>query len=391
MKTVLCETVERLATDPDVVSAFHQVQKIHQQWHEIGLVAKEYRNPIWNRYKLATSAISKRHQAHFEDIKGQEEKNLEVKESICRELEAIDYEALKTLKDWEKKTEKVMALQTKWRSTGFASKRQNLKIFERFRAASDLYFNKKGEFYKSMKKELDKNVELKKALVEKAESMKNSVDWKETTKGFIEIQNEWKKVGPVGRKYSDVLWKQFIAACDYFFERKNKEATSQKSEEHENLEAKRALIEKIKSIDTSLPEEEALPLFRTYLSEWNSIGYVPFKEKDKLHKAFRDVVDKQFDRLKINDRDRRIQQYRSSLTEITDAGKNKLNYERDKLMRTYDRMKNELQTYENNVGFISSKGSDGLLKEIDRKIARLRDEMEVVVKKIEAIDENLEY
>ena len=391
MKTVLCETVERLATEADVISAFHQLQKIHQQWREIGHVAKEYRDPIWDRFKLASTTISKRHQTHFEDLKGQEEKNLEIKEAICKELETIDFNALKTLKDWERKTEKVMALQTKWRSIGFATKKQNVKIFDRFRAASDHYFNKKSEFYKSMKKEIDRNIEMKKALVEKAESMKNSVDWKETTKGFIEIQNEWKKIGPVGRKYSDTLWKQFIASCDYFFERKNKESSSQKSEEHENLEAKRALIEKIKSIDENLPEEEALALFRGYLSDWNSVGYVPFKEKDRLHKTFRDVVDKQFDRLKVNERDRRIQQFRSSLTEVTGPGKTKLYNERDKLMRTYDRMKIDLQTYENNVGFISSKGGGGLLKEMDRKIARLREDMEVVVKKIEAIDENLEF
>ena len=283
-----------------------------------------------------------------------------------------------------------MSLQTKWRTIGFATKKQNVKIFDRFRSASDHYFRKKSDFYKTMKKEIDRNIEMKKALVDKAESMKNSTDWKETTKGFIEIQNEWKKIGPVGRKHSEILWKQFIAACDYFFDRKNKEASSQKSEEHENLEAKKAVIVKIKSIDVNLPEEEALALFRGYLSEWNSIGYVPFKEKDKLHKSFRDVVDKQFDRLKVNERDRRIQQYRSSLTEIAGTGKNKLYNERDKLMRMYDRMKNELQTYENNIGFISSKGGDGLLKEMDRKIARLREEMEVVVKKIEAIDENLE-
>jgi len=390
MKTVLCETVERLAAEPDVISAFHQLQKIHQQWREIGHVAKEHRDLIWNRFKESSTIISKRHQSHFEDIKGQEEKNLEIKESICVELEAIEFDALKTLKDWEKKTEFVIDLKAKWRTIGFATKKQNVKIFERFRAASNNYFNKKSEFYKSMKKEIDKNIELKKALVEKAESMKTSDDWKETTKGFIEIQNEWKKIGPVGRKYSESLWKQFIGACDYFFERKNKEATSQKSEEYENLELKKSMIEKIESIDVNLPEDEALVLFRGYLAEWNSIGYVPFKEKDKLHKLFRDVVDKQFDRLKVNERDRRIQQFRSSLTDMAGSGK-KLYNERDKLMRTFDRMKNELQTYENNIGFISSKGGDGLLKEMDRKITHLRDEMEVVVKKIEAIDENFEY
>ena len=390
MKTELCETVERLAKEPDAISAFHQLQKLHQQWREIGPVAKEYRDSIWDRFKEASSLVNKKQQEHFDDLKSQEEKNLKRKEAICKELEAIDTSTLKTIKDWEKKTEKVMSLQAKWRTIGFATKRQNVKVFDRFRAASDSYFNKKTEFYKTIKKETDKNLELKKALIEKAESLKNSEDWKETAKAFVELQNEWKKIGPVGRKFSEPIWKQFIAACDYFFERKSKEANSQKSEEHENLELKKALIEKIKTIDKRLTGDESITLLRGYLAEWNTIGYVPFKEKDKLHKAFREAVDKQFDRLKVNDRDRRVQQFRTNQVENTGGGKNKLYNERDKLMRTFDRMKNELQTYENNIGFISSKGGDGLLKEIDRKIARLKEEMEIIVKKIEAIDENLD-
>ncbi|MDR2915482.1 MAG: DUF349 domain-containing protein [Tannerella sp.] len=392
MKTALCETVERLASEPDVISAFHQLQKLHQQWREIGPVAKEFRESIWERFKEASTVINKKHQTHFESLKEQEEKNLEEKTAICEEIEAIDLGALKTMKDWEKKTEDVMALQAKWRTIGFATKKQNVKIFERFRAACDNYFNKKSEFYKSIKQEMDKNLELKKALVEKAESMKDSTDWKEATTVFVEIQNEWKKIGPVARKYSEAIWKQFIAACDYFFEQKNKEVSSQKTEENENLEAKKALIEKINVIDESLADEEALTILRGYISEWNNIGFVPFREKDKLYKSFREAADKQFDRLKVNERDRRVQQFRSNLTELAGTSKSKLYSERDKLMRIYERMKNEIQTYENNIGFfnISSKGGDSLLKEMDRKIARLKEEMEVIVKKIEAIDENLD-
>ncbi len=392
MKTALSETVERLSNEPDVISAFHQLQKLHQQWREIGPVAKEFRESVWERFKDASTIINKKHQTHFESLKEQEEKNLEEKTAICEAIEAIDFGALKTMKDWEKKTEDVMTLQTKWRTIGFATKKQNVKIFERFRAACDNYFNKKGEFYKSIKQEMDKNLELKKALVEKAESLKDSTEWKETAKAFVEIQNEWKKIGPVARKYSEAIWKQFIAACDYFFEQKNKETSSQKNEENENLEAKKALIEKINAIDESLANEEALPLLRGYIAEWGNIGFVPFREKDKLYKSFREAVDKQFDRLKVNERDRRVQQFRSNLTELAGTGKNKLYSERDKLMRIYDRMKSELQTYENNIGFfnISSKGGDSLLKEMDRKIAHLKEEMEVIVKKIEAIDENID-
>jgi hypothetical protein len=391
MKTILCETVERLSKDSDVVSAFHQLQKLHQQWREIGPVSKEYRESIWDRFKAASIVINKRHQAHFDNMKRQEERNLTAKEVLCKEVEAIDYEALKTLRDWDRKISEVEILQKKWRSIGFASKKQNAKIFERFSAATSHFFQKKSEFYRSVKHEMDRNLELKKELIEKAESMKSRTDWKETTKAFIELQNEWKKIGPVSRKHSEATWKQFLSVCDYFFERKSKEASMQKSEEHVNLEAKRTLIEKIRTINQNLSDEEALAELRCYIAEWNTIGYVPFREKDKLHKAFRDSVDKQFDRMKINDRDRRIQQFRSNLTELTSGSrKDKLYDERDRLMRMYDRMKNELQTYENNIGFISSKGGNGLLKEIDRKIVRLREEMEVVVKKIEAIDENLD-
>ena len=393
MKSALCETVERLATDePDVISAFHQLQKLHQQWREIGPVSKEFRESIWERFKEASTIINKKHQTHFEGLKEQEEKNFEEKKNICESIEAINFEVLKTMRDWEKKTDEVISLQAKWRTIGFATKRQNIKIFERFRTACDNYFNKKGEFYKSIKQEMDKNLELKKALIEKAESMKESTDWKETTKVFVEIQNEWKKIGPVARKYSEPIWKQFISICDYFFENKNKEASSQKTEEIENLEAKKVLIEKIETIDESLNDEESLTLLRSYISEWNNIGFVPFREKDKLHKSFKDAVDKQFDRLKVNARDRRVQQYRTNIAEISGSGKNKLFNERDKLMRIYEKMKSEVQTYENNIGFlnISSKGGDGLMKEMDRKIANLKEEMDVVVKKIEAIDENLD-
>ena len=393
MKTALCETVERLANEePDVISAFHQLQKLHQQWREIGPVAKEFRESIWERFKEASTVINKKHQVHFEGLKEQEEKNLEEKATICEEIEAINFEALKTMKDWEKKTDEVIALQAKWRTIGFATKKLNVKIFERFRVSCDNYFNKKSEFYKSIKQEMDKNLELKKALIEKAESLKDSTDWKETTKALVEIQSEWKKIGPVARKYSEAIWKQFIAACDYFFEQKGKETSSQKTEEVENLAAKKALIEKINAIDESLSSEEALTVLRGYIAEWNNIGFVPFKEKDSVYKEFREASDKQFDRLKVNERDRRMQQFRSNITEMVGAGKNKLFNERDKLMRIYERMKSELQTYENNIGFfnISSKGGDGLMKEMGRKISHLKEEMEVIIKKIEAIDENLD-
>ena len=393
MKTALCETVEKLQTEPDVISAFHQLQKLHQQWREIGPVAKELREDLWSRFKAASTIINKRHQEHFEGLKAKEQENLEAKTAICEQIENIDFPALKSFKDWEEKNKEVIALQDKWKTIGFAPKKSNVKIFERFRAACDVYFNRKSEFYKNIKDEMEKNLELKKVLCEKAEALKDSTDWKSTTEKMIALQKEWKTIGSVARKHSDAVWKRFISACDYFFEQKNKNASSQKSVEQTNLAAKKALIEKINTIDEA-DHDEALAALKGYMTEWNTIGHVPFKEKDKIYKEYHEAVDKQFDRLKVDQNDRKMQTFRNSLSDMSNGerGKGKLYGEREKLMRMYERMKNELQTYENNIGFlsISSKGGGGLLKEMERKIDKLKDEMALIIKKIDAIDENLE-
>ena len=394
LKTALCETVEKLQTEPDVVSAFHQLQKLHQQWREIGPVAKELREELWARFKAASTVINKRHQEHFESLKSKEQENLIAKTAICEEIEGIDFEALKTFKDWEEKNKEVIALQEKWKTIGFAPKKSNVKIFERFRAACDVYFNKKSTFYKGIKEEMEKNLELKKALCEKAEALKDSTEWKSTTEKMIALQKEWKTIGSVARKHSDIVWKRFISACDYFFEQKNKNVSSQKSVEQTNLAAKTALIEKINKLDEALGTDDALAELKGLMAEWNTIGHVPFKEKDKIYKEYHEAVDNQFDRLKVDQTDRKMQSYRSNLNDMTSGehGKGKLYGEREKLMRMYDRMKNELQTYENNIGFlsISSKGGGGLVKEMERKIEKLKDEMALIIKKIDAIDENLE-
>ena len=393
MKTALCETVEKLQTEPDVISAFHQLQKLHQQWREIGPVAKELREDLWSRFKAASTIINKRHQEHFEGLKAKEQENLEAKTAICEQIENIDFPALKSFKDWEEKNKEVIALQDKWKTIGFAPKKSNVKIFERFRAACDVYFNRKSEFYKNIKDEMEKNLALKKALCEKAEALKDSTDWKSTTEKMIALQKEWKTIGSVARKHSDAVWKRFITACDYFFEQKNKNVSSQKSVEQTNLAAKKALIEKINTIDEA-DHDEAFATLKGYMTEWNAIGHVPFKEKDKIYKEYHEAVDKQFDRLKVDQNDRKMQTFRNSLSDMSNGerGKGKLYGEREKLMRMYERMKNELQTYENNIGFlsISSKGGGGLLKEMERKIDKLKDEMALIIKKIDAIDENLE-
>lgn len=392
LKTALCEAVEKLQDEKDIISAFHQLQKLHQQWREIGPVAKELREELWGRFKAASTVINKRHQQHFENLKAKEQENLVAKTAICEEIEGIDYAALQTFKDWDEKNNEVLALQQKWRTIGFTPKKHNTKIFERFRAACDVFFTKKTEFYKSIKAEMEKNLEKKRALCEKAEALKDSTDWKGTTEKMIALQKEWKTIGQVTRRHSDSIWKRFITACDYFFDNKNKNVSSQKSEEQTNLEAKKALIEKVKTMDESLDTEEAISTLKEWIAEWNEIGHVPFKEKDKVYKAFHEAVDAQFDRLKVDQRDRRMKSYRNNVSEMAGKGKGKLYSERDRLMRTYERMKNDLQTYENNIGFltISSKGGSGLVKEMERKIEKLKAEMELTVKKIEAIDENLE-
>lgn len=394
MKTALCETVEKLQTEPDVVSAFHQLQKLHQQWREIGPVAKELREELWTRFKAASTVINKRHQEHFESLKSKEQENLTAKTAICEEIEGIDFDALKTFKDWEDKNKEVIALQEKWKTIGFAPKKSNVKIFERFRAACDVYFNRKSAFYKSIKEDMEKNLELKKALCEKAEALKDSTEWKSTTEKMIALQKEWKTIGSVARKHSDVVWKRFISACDYFFEQKNKNVSSQKSVEQTNLAAKKELIEKIKNLDETLAAEDAMIELKAMMAEWNGIGHVPFKEKDKIYKEYHEAVDSQFDRLKVDQSDRKMQSFRSNLSDMAggERGKGKLYGEREKLMRMFERMKNELQTYENNIGFlsISSKGGGGLVKEMERKIEKLKDEMALIIKKIDAIDENLE-
>jgi len=395
LKQALCESVEKLENEKDVISAFYQLQKLHQEWREIGPVAKEVREEIWSRFKKASSVINKRHQEHFESLRLLEQRNLEEKTALCVEVESIDYSKLTTFKEWDEQHKHVLELQEKWKTIGFAPKKSNVKVFERFRAACDVFFGKKSEFYKSIKESMDVNLEKKIALCEKAEALKDSQNWKETTDQFIALQKEWKSIGPVSRKHSETTWKRFIKACDYFFEQKSKHFSSQKTEETENLKKKKEIIEKINSIDVDLPTAEAVAIIRDLITEWNRIGFVPFREKDKLYKEYRKAVDKHFDRLKLDESERRLQTFKSGLSDIShgdEKSKNRLLNERDKLMRTYERLKSDIQTYENNIGFlsVSSKGGGGLMKEMNRKINSLKEELNLIVKKIEVIDENFE-
>ena len=336
--------------------------------------------------------INKRHQQYFENQKAKEQENLAAKTAICEELEKIDCSTLKSYKDWDDKSKEVLALQEKWKTIGFTPKKYNVKIFDRFRAACDAFFNQKNDFYKRTKAEMEQNLAKKRTLCEQAEALKDSTDWKATTEKFIALQKEWKTIGPVTRKHSDSIWKRFISACDYFFEQKEKTTNSQRSEEKANLAHKKEIIEKIKGLE-KIADDEALTQLKELIEEWNTVGHVPFKDKDKIYNAYHEAVDAQFDRLKVSQHDRRMQSFRNNLNGLNENnhGKNKIYNERERLMRNYDRMKSELQTYENNIGFltVSSKGGSGLIKELERKIEKLKDEMALIIKKIDAIDETL--
>ncbi len=393
LKTELCEAAERLDEEPDVISAFHQLQNLHQQWREIGPVSRKDREEIWNRFKEASNKINKKYQAHFEEIKLQENENLEKKTAICEQLESIDYSVLTTQKAWREQLDKVLALQDEWRKIGYVPKKWNSKIYERYRAACNIFFEKKNQFQKSIRDELDENLRKKMALCEQAEALKDSKDWRKTTQEMIRIQKEWKEIGPVPRKFVDSLWQRFISACDYFFEQKKLSSSSHLAEEQNNLEAKKAIIEKINNIDPQLPIDEAGALLHQLIEEWHDIGHVPFKQKDTIYSDFYEATEAQFNRLNIDKGDRKLQSYRNSISDIakSDNGRGQLLREREKLMRQYDRMKNELQTYENNLGFlsVSSKKGNNLIDEMNQRVKRLRSDLDLLIKKIDAIDKEL--
>lgn len=391
IKTHLCEAAEKLADEQDVVSAFHQLQKLHQEFRDTGPVAKELRDEIWNRFKAASTAVNRRHQQHFEALKETEQHNLDQKTVICEIVEAIEFDQLKTFAAWETKTQEVIALQNKWKTIGFAPQKMNVKIFERFRKACDEFFKKKGEFFKLLKEGMNANLEKKKALCEKAESLKDSTEWKETAEILIKLQKEWKTIGPVSKKYSDAVWKRFITACDYFFEQKGKATSSQRSVEQENLEKKKAIIARLTAIDETTDADEASKEVRELMKEWNGIGHVPFKEKDRLYKQYHGLIDQLFDRFNISASNKKLSNFKSSIGNIQSGGSQSLYREREKLVRTYENMKNELQTYENNLGFLttSSKKGNSLLTEINRKVEKLKSDLELVLQKIKVIDESI--
>lgn len=391
IKTRLCETAEKLNEEADVISAFQQLQALHQEFKETGPVAKELREEIWARFKAASTAVNKRHQQYFEELKQKEEENLAHKTALCEIIEAVDLTAIKTATAWEAQTQQIIEMQKEWRTIGFAPQKMNVKIFERFRGACDRFFTEKAAFFKRLKEEQAQNLAKKTELCEKAEALKDSTDWKATADKLMQIQKEWKTIGAVPKKHSESLWQRFIGACDYFFEQKGKNTASQRGEEKENLQKKEQVIEKLKALLESDEEENKQDAVRELMREWNEIGFVPFKEKDKIYKAYHETVDQLFKALNMSAARRRLDNFKNNLKNDAKEGGQGLSRERERLVRAYENKRSEIKTYENNLGFLtcSSKKGSNLLNEMNKKMEKLKDELNLIGEKIAAIDKEM--
>lgn len=391
IKNQLCDAAEKLVNEVDIISAFQQLQKLHEDWHETGPVSRELREEVWTRFKDSSAKINKKHQAHFDSIRKIEEDNFVLKTQLCEKIEAFDYSDFKTYKAWDEGVKTILAWQEEWRTIGFAPRKVNQKIFDRYRKACDAFFTAKTQFYKETKSLLAQNAEKKKILCEQAEALKDSIEWKDSGDKLIQLQKEWKTIGPVPKKISDELWKRFIAACDFFFEQKNKNLKGLRGSEADNLAKKKELINRISTFEKSDNNNESIANLKALMSEWNEIGHVPFKEKDKIYKDYREALDKQFDLLNVDASVRRLDSFKSNLKDMSTKGENKLYHEREKLVRAYEHLKSEIATYENNIGFFSShsKKGGGLIKEMERKIETLKDECKLIEQKINLIDENM--
>lgn len=386
-KTKLCEAAEKLADEEDVISAFHQLQELHQQYRETGPVAKELREQIWTRFKAASTVINKRHQQHFEDLRSKEEENLTLKTALCEKVEEISKQENKTASDWEKRSKEIIDIQNQWKTIGFAPQKMNVKIFERFRAACDDFFGRKSEFFKEMKLAYAANIEKKKALVEKAQALADSTDWKVTSDKLINLQKEWKTIGVVPKKIGDQLWHDFLNACNKFFEARNAANAGARNEERENLEKKRNIIEQIKALvaDAANATREKV---QALTDEYNKVGHVPYKEKDALYAAYHEALDAIYKELNISNKRRRLDDFKSNIRNMAKRGEDAIDNERGRLTRRFEQLKQEIQTYENNLGFLnaSSKKGNSLIDEMNRKVQKLRDDLELVRQKIKAID-----
>ena len=386
-KTRLCEEAEKLAGEEDVISAFHQLQELHQQFRETGPVAKDKREEIWNRFKAASTVINKRHQQHFDELRAKEEDNLVRKTALCEKVEAIAKEENKGSADWDRHTKEIIEVQKEWKTIGFAPQKMNVKIFERFRAACDDFFGRKAEYFKERKALLYENVGKKKALVEKAQSLTDSTEWKSTSDKLIALQKEWKTIGPVPKKIGDKLWSEFLTACNHFFEARNTATNGVHNEERTNLEKKRDIIAQLKEI-ADKAEANAQDKVMELIDEYNAVGHVPFKEKDKVYKEFHDILDRLNTKLNISVARRKLDNFKSNLKNMAKQGEDAIDNERARLFRRYEQLKGEINTYENNLGFLnaSSKKGNSLIDEMNRKVQKLKDDAKLLYDKIKAID-----
>ena len=386
-KTALCEAAEKLADEEDVIAAFHQLQDLHQEYREIGPVAKDLRESIWARFKAASTVINKKHQQYFEDIRAKEEKNLEAKTALCEKMEAINLDDIKTAAQWEQITKDVIAMQQEWRTIGFAPQKMNVKIFDRFRTVNDTFFTKKAEFFKTLKSLYAENLEKKKILVEKAQELADSTEWKKTGDKLVALQKEWKATGIVPRKQGELLWKSFMEACNKFFDARNKANAGTRNTERTNLDKKREVISQLKALLEN-PVENAQQALQKLTEQYNAIGHVPFKDKDALYQEYHEVLDKIYKELNVSNAKRRLSNFKNNLKSVTEKGGDALDNERNRLLRRYDQLRSDITTYENNLGFLNaaSKKGNSLVEEMNRKVQKLKDELELIKQKIKAID-----
>ncbi len=387
IKTHLCEAAEKLADVEDPISAFHQLQKLHQEYRETGPVAKELRDEIWKRFKDASTVINKRHQDHFEAIKAKEEENLAKKTELCQQVEALEFDGLKTYAQWEEMTKQVLAIQAEWKTVGFTPRKVNAEIFERFRMACDRFFQAKTAYFKANREKLNANLTAKNALIEKAEALKDSTDWGTTTNKFVELQKEWKAIGPVAHKVSDAIWKRFNDACNYFFEQKNAANAGQRKEEEANLELKKSVIAELEKLVENA-SDDLLKSVRELQARWNEIGHVPYSKKEKMYRRYRELCDKIYDTLHETAGRRRMDNFRKN---VADKGGSELTRERGRLQNALENKKQEIQNYETNLTFFrsSSKKGNSLVADIEKKVERLKEDLNEIVEKIKAVNEQI--
>ena len=389
-KMRLIQQAEALAENPDVLQAFNQLQTLHQEWKETGPVAKEIREDVWAKFKEASTVINKKHQAYFDAIKAREEENLTKKTALCEQLEAFETEGLKTFADWDGITQKIKDLQAEWKTIGFAPQKMNTAIFERFRQGCDAFFEKKNAFFKGIKEELNTNLAKKKELVEKAEALMESTEWRSTGDVLINLQKQWKEIGAVPRKYSEDLWKRFTAACDHFFEARQAATADVRSEEKANKEQKLGIIEQLKQL-AETEGENVISKVKELQQQWSEVGHVPFRDKETLYKEYRALCNKIYDAYGVSQAQRRLNNFRKNLAAKIENAGSSLSTERERMQRAYERMLGEIKTYENNIGFLNagSKKGNSLVETMNKKVEKLREELNLLAQKIKAVDEQM--